>query len=52
MIQAMLALIAFTGYLLYQLIVKKKKIKELTNDILAICFFAGIWFAIYYWIKN
>jgi hypothetical protein len=41
--------LAFIGWIIYQLIFKKKRFTELINDILFILFFLAIWIGIYYW---
>jgi hypothetical protein len=41
--------IAFVGWIIYQMAFKKKKIKELQPDLIAITAFIAVWAAIYYW---
>jgi hypothetical protein len=51
-IQAVLLFIAFIGWIVYQLVIRKKRLAELSNDILAIVFFAAVWFGLCYWLLN
>lgn len=52
MFQALGISVAFVGWLIYQLAIKKKRLGELTNDILAIVFFVGVWLGIFYLLIN
>ncbi|HEX7906372.1 MAG TPA: hypothetical protein VF487_21005 [Chitinophagaceae bacterium] len=44
-----LVAIALTGWIIYQLAIKKKKVGQLKNEIAFILIFTGLWVAIYYW---
>ena len=48
--QAIAISIAFVGWLIYQLAIKKKRLSEITNDIFAIVFFVAIWMGIFYFL--
>lgn len=48
--QAVVISVAFIGWILYQLMNKKKRLAELTNDIFAIVFFVSIWLGIFYFL--
>jgi hypothetical protein len=40
------------GYLLYQALVKKKKIVELQTDILYVTFFSAVYLGLYYFLTD
>ncbi len=42
--------LAVIGWILNQLVIKKKKFREISRDVLAILFFIGVWAVIYYWL--
>ena len=44
-----LVALALIGWVIYQLVVKKKRFAEISTEILFIVFFICIWAAIYYW---
>jgi hypothetical protein len=48
LIQAIAITAAFAGWIIYQMVVRKKRFFQLKDDILAIAFFATIWFGIFY----
>jgi hypothetical protein len=52
MFQALMISIAFGGWIIYQLFIRKKKFMEISNDVIAIVFFIGVWLGIYYWLMN
>ena len=47
-IQAIAITAAFAGWIIYQMVIRKKRFFQLKDDILAIVFFATIWFGIIY----
>lgn len=49
-IQATVAIICFVGWIIWQLVYKKKAFEEIKKDVFAILFFAAVWFGIYYWL--
>jgi hypothetical protein len=52
-IQAFLASIAFIGYIIYHLVVKRKKVTKIKHGILTIYFFIAVWRAfIVGWVTN
>jgi hypothetical protein len=50
LLQAVCITAALIGWVIYQMAAKKKSLASLQSDILAIVFFAGVWFAIYYFL--
>ncbi|OQP53912.1 hypothetical protein A4D02_19650 [Niastella koreensis] len=50
LIQAVFITIAFVGWIVYQMAVRKKRFSEISNDILAIVFFAAVWIGLCYWL--
>ena len=52
LIQAVFISIAFVGWVVYQLAIRKKRFSEISNDILAIVFFVAVWFGLCYWLLN
>lgn len=40
------------GYLLFQLLVKKKKFAEIQTDILYVVFFIAVYFGLYYFLAG
>jgi hypothetical protein len=49
-IQAIFISIAFIGWIGYQLMIRKKRFSEITNDVMAIAFFVAVWFGLIYWL--
>ena len=47
-IRVLLIVVAFFGWLVYQSVYRKQKLRELHNDALAILFFAAVWGCIIY----
>ena len=52
LIQAVFISIAFVGWVVYQLAIRKKRFSEISNDVLAIVFFVAVWFGLCYWLLN
>ena len=52
LIQAVFVSVAFIGWVAFQLLVRKKRFAEISNDILAIIFFVAVWFGICYWMLD
>jgi hypothetical protein len=52
LIQAVFISVAFVGWVVYQLAIRKKRFSEISNDILAIVFFVAVWFGLCYWLLN
>jgi len=50
--QAIFISIAFIGWVVYQLLIRKKRFGEIANDVLAIVFFVAVWFGICYWLLD
>jgi uncharacterized membrane protein len=50
LIQAVFIFIALVGWVVYQLAFRKKRFSEISNDILAIVFFAAVWIGLCYWL--
>ena len=50
--QAIAVTIALTGWIIYQMIFRKKRFFELKDDILAIIFFATVWFGLVYFMTK
>jgi hypothetical protein len=50
--QALCIAIAFVGWIIYQLLIRKKRFMEISNDVMAIAFFIAVWLGIYYWLIN
>ena len=48
LIQALCIAIAMIGWLIYQMVIKKKPFASIQNDALAIVFFITVWLGIYY----
>jgi len=46
--QAIAVTVAFIGWIIYQMVVRKKRFFELKDDMLAIVFFATVWFGLVY----
>jgi drug/metabolite transporter (DMT)-like permease len=44
-----LVALALIGWVIYQVLIKKKRLAEISTEILFIVFFIGVWAAIYYW---
>jgi hypothetical protein len=40
------------GWVLYQLLIKRKKWRDLSGDALVCCVFASVWIMIAYWLTN
>jgi hypothetical protein len=41
--------LALIGWVVYQLVIRKKAFSEILNEVLFILFFIMVWAAIYYW---
>jgi hypothetical protein len=52
LIQAIFISIALAGWIVYQLMIRKKRFSEISNDVLAIAFFVAVWVGICYWLLN
>ena len=50
LIQAICIAIAMIGWLIYQMVIKKKPFASIQHDALAIIFFIAVWFGIYYFL--
>ena len=48
--QAFILVIAFIGWIIYQVIFRKKRFSEISNDVMAIAFFLTVWIGITYWL--
>ena len=46
--QAVAVTLALIGWIVYQMVVRKKRFFDLKDDILAIIFFATVWFGLVY----
>jgi hypothetical protein len=46
LIQAVFISMAFVGWVVYQLAIRKKRFSEISNDVLAIVFFVAVWFGL------
>lgn len=51
LIQAIFISIAFVGWILYQLLIRKKRFLEISNDVMAIVFFIAVWAGLVYWLS-
>ena len=52
MFQALAISVAFVGWVIYQLLVRKKRFREISNDVMAITFFIAVWFTIFYFLTK
>jgi hypothetical protein len=52
LIQAIAITAAFAGWIIYQMVVRKKRFFQLKDDILAIIFFATVWFGLAYFMSR
>ena len=52
LIQAVFISLAFIGWAVYQLLIRKKRFGEIANDVMAIVFFVAVWFGLCYWLLN
>lgn len=50
--QAIAITIALIGWIVYQMVIRKKRFFELKDDILAIIFFATVWFGLVYFMTK
>ena len=41
--------LALLGWLVYQLLIKQRTLRDLKHEMVFIVLFIGIWIAIYYW---
>jgi hypothetical protein len=48
--QAILASVAFVGYIFYQTGIEKKKFADIQQDMMAVAFFIAVWLGIYYFL--
>jgi hypothetical protein len=51
-IQAVFITIALAGWVLYQLLIRKKRFAQITNEVMFIVFFAAVWFGIVYFMMD
>lgn len=52
LIQAVFISAALIGWVVFQLFIRKKRLSEISNDIMAIVFFVAVWFGLCYWLLN
>jgi hypothetical protein len=45
----LLPALALIGWILFQILIRRKKISEIVNEVLFIIFFIAVWLGIYYW---
>jgi hypothetical protein len=50
-IQALFISVAFIGWTLYQLLIRKKRFSDISSDVMAIVFFVMVWAALVYWLS-
>ncbi len=48
LLQAIVLSVAFIGWVIYQMVFKKRSLASLQGDIMAILFFMAVWLGIYY----
>jgi len=52
LIQAIAITAAFTGWIIYQMVVRKKRFFEIKDEVLFIAFFATVWLGIFHLLTN
>jgi hypothetical protein len=52
LIQAIFISIAFIGWIVYQLLIRKKRFSEISSDVMAIVFFIAVWVGLVYWLSK
>jgi len=52
LIQAIAITVAFTGWIIFQMVVRKKRFFEIKDEVLFIAFFATVWLGIFHLLTN